>query len=144
MLGGMSLPPVVAEVVVPVTATEAFVGFTAQMGEWWDPLLTGDPATFTSIEVDPEGDVAMRHGDDRQVWGRVTTWDPGARLVLDFWLGLTEQDSTVLDVRFVELDNATSTRVRLEHRGWPDGSESAGGIHAQWEDLLARFAAFVS
>ena len=42
----MSLEPIVAEVTVPVTPTEAFVGFTAQMGEWWDPMLTPDPATF--------------------------------------------------------------------------------------------------
>lgn len=34
-----SLAPIVAEVTVPATPTEAFVGFTAQMGGWWDQLL---------------------------------------------------------------------------------------------------------
>ena len=46
---GPSLDPIVAEVTVPVTPTEAFVGFTAQMGEWWDPALTPDAATFSNI-----------------------------------------------------------------------------------------------
>ena len=144
MLGDMPLPPVMTEVVVPVTPTEAFIGFTAQMGEWWDPLLTADPSTFTSIEIDPEGDVAMCHGGERQVWGRVIAWEPGARFAQEFWLGLPETERTVLDVRFTGLENDTRTRVRLEHRGWPEGSEQPEGIRAQWEDLLARFAAFVS
>jgi len=144
MLGAMSLPPVVAEVVVPATPTEAFVGFTAQMGEWWDPLLSPDPNTFTSIEVDPDGDVATVHGGDRHVWGRVTTWEPAGRYTQDFWLGLPEGQRSVLDVRFLGIENDTRTRVRLEHRDWPDGSQGADGIRAQWEDLLARFAAFVS
>ena len=140
----MPLPPAVAEVVVPVTPTQAFVGFTAQMGEWWDPLLTPDPATFTSIEIDPEGDVATCHGSERHVWGRVTTWQPAERYTQEFWLGHEERDASVLDVRFLEEEGGTSTRVRLEHRGWPEGAESPGGIRAQWQDLLARFAAFVS
>jgi hypothetical protein len=140
----MTLAPVVAEVVVPGTATEAFVGFTAQMGEWWDPSLSSDPATYTNIEIDPEGDVAMCHGKERQVWGRVTTWEPGERYVQEFWLGLPDEQRTVLDVRFLEQENGTSTRVRLEHRGWPEGSEPPEAIQAQWENLLARFAAFVS
>ena len=140
----MTLAPVVADVVVPVTATQAFVGFTAQMGEWWDPLLTPDPATFTSIEIDPEGDVASSHGTDRHVWGRVTAWEPGTRYAQEFWLGGTEQDATVLDVRFTEQEAGTRTLVRLEHSGWREGSEQVRATYAAWDDLLARFAAFVS
>ena len=49
------IDPVVAEITVPRTPTEAFVGFTAQMGEWWDPMLTPEPATFTGISIDPNG-----------------------------------------------------------------------------------------
>ena len=139
----MTLAPVVAEVLVPVTPTEAFVGFTAQMGEWWDPLLSPDPTSFTSIEIDPEGDVATCHGDERHVWGRVTTWDPAGHYVQDFWLGHEERDASVLDVRFTGQDADSRTLVHLEHRGWPDGTEPAS-IQAQWEALLERFAAHVS
>ena len=48
----MSLDPIVAETRVPVTPTEAFVGFTAQMGEWWDPMLTPDPPRRASHTVE--------------------------------------------------------------------------------------------
>ena len=73
----MPLDPITVDTFVPVTPTQAFVGFTAQMGEWWDPMLTPDPPTFSSIEIDPEGDVATVHTDgERYVWGRVTTWEP--------------------------------------------------------------------
>ena len=144
MLGGMPLEPITADVVVPVTPTQAFVGFTAQMGEWWDPLLSTDPSTFTNIEIDPEGDVAMCHGDERQVWGRVTAWEPASRYAQEFRLGHPEGQHSLLDVRFVGQDNDTSTRVELVHRDWPEGSDSAASVHAQWESLLTRFAAFVS
>ena len=55
MLTRMSLDPIVAEITVPVTITEAFVGFTAQMGEWWDPAAQPRAATFTGIAIDPDG-----------------------------------------------------------------------------------------
>ena len=144
MLGAMPLPPVVADVVVPVTPTEAFVGFTAQMGAWWDPLLTPDAATFTSIEIDPDGDVATVHGAERHVWGRVTTWEPPEHYVQDFWFGHEDHHATILDVRFTEEDGGRSTHVHLEHSGWDEGSEDVRATYTQWDGLLARFAAFVS
>ena len=101
------LEPIVAEVTVPVEPAQAFVGFTAQMGEWWDPLLTHDPATFTGVEIDPEGEVAMVHGTERRVWGRVVTWEPLGHYVQDAWLGHDEAHPTRLDVRFEEVDGGT-------------------------------------
>ena len=136
-----TLAPIVAEVTVPGSPTTAFVGFTAQMGEWWDPLLTPDAATFTGIEIDPDGEVAMRHGDERYVWGRVTTWDPSGHYAQDFWLGHGSQEPTHLDVRFTE--DGRTTRVRLEHSGWAADSESVREKYAHWPDLLQRYAAHV-
>lgn len=135
-------PPLVAEITVPVSPTQAFVGFTAQMGEWWDPLLTPDPATFTSVEIDPQGEVAMVHEEDRFVWGRVTSWDPSGRLTMDFWLAHEQSAPTTLDVQFTE--EGSGTRIRLEHGGWPVGSDEVRDRYTHWDDLLARFAAHVS
>ncbi|KRE94634.1 hypothetical protein ASG76_09465 [Nocardioides sp. Soil774] len=139
----MSLEPIVAEVTVPVTPTEAFVGFTAQMGEWWDPMLTPDPPTFSSIAIDPDGPVETVHDDDqRYTWGRVDGWDPLGHLVMEFWLGHDQAEPTRLDVRFTE--EGTGTRVRLVHSDWADGSEQVRAKYTHWDDLLARYAAFVS
>ncbi|MBD3913364.1 SRPBCC domain-containing protein [Nocardioides hwasunensis] len=138
----MSIAPLVAEVVVPVTPTQAFVGFTAQMGEWWDPVLSPDAATFTSIAIDPNGPVATVHGDEQFVFGRVMTWDPIGHLVMEFWLGHAEDEATVLDVRFT--DAPEGAMVRLVHSGWREGSEEVRAKYTHWDDLLRRFAAYVS
>ena len=143
MLGGMSLEPVVAEITVPVAPALAFVGFTAQMGEWWDPMLSPDPPTFSSIAIDPNGPVETVHDDDqRYTWGRVTTWDPLGHLVMEFWLGHEQEQPTELDVRFT--DEGDGTRVRLEHRRWAEGSEDVRARYTHWGDLLQRYAAHVS
>jgi hypothetical protein len=136
------LDPIVAETVVPVTLTQAFVGFTAQMGEWWDPMLTPDPPTFTGISIEPDGDVAMVHEDDEYVWGRVTDWDPIGRYRQEFWLSMDQSTATVLDVRFIE--EGQGTRVRLSHEGWREGQEDLREKFGHWDDLLARYAAHVS
>lgn len=138
----MALDPIVAETVVPVTPTEAFVGFTAQMGEWWDPLLTPDPATFTGIAIEPDGDVAMVHTDDQYVWGRVLDWDPIGHYRQEFWLSMEKAAPTVLDVQFLE--EGDGTRVRLSHEGWADDREDLRAKFSHWDDLLARYAAHVS
>ena len=140
----MPLDPIVAVVTVPVTPTEAFVGFTAQMGEWWDPMLSPDGATFTNIAVDPEGDVATVHGDEHYVCGRVTTWEPPTRYGQDFWLGHGGEAPTTLAVTFDEADDEGGTTVRLEHGGWADGSDALRENYTHWDTLLARFAAHVS
>jgi hypothetical protein len=134
--------PIVAEVIVPVTPTEAFVGFTAQMGEWWDPMLSPDPPTFTGIAIDPHGDVAMVHGDEHHVWGRVVDWDPIGHYSQQFWLGHAEGSPTTLEVSFTEGEGGT--HVRLEHGGWVEGNEEARAKYAHWQDLLERYAAHVS
>ncbi len=127
---------------MPVTPTEAFVGFTAQMGEWWDPLLTPDPPTFTGIAIDPNDAVEMVHGDEHYAWGRVTEWDPIGRYSQEFWLGHAEQSPTTLVVTFTE--GADGTLVHLEHDGWEAGSEDVRARYTHWGDLLDRYAAHVS
>lgn len=137
----MSTEPIVAEITVPVPRTKAFVAFTAQMGQWWDPLLTPDASTFTGIEVDPGGDVATVHqGGDNQVWGRMTTWDPDEEIVMDFWLGHPRAYPSELRVTFRDATKG-STTVRLEHRGWNDDNEPARDKYGHWDDLLDRYAA---
>lgn len=133
------LDPLVASAVVPLPPRNAFVAFTAHMGEWWDPVLTPDPATYTGVEIDPHGEVALRHGKARYVFGEVTTWEPGAAYAQTFWLGHTPDHPTTLSVTFSE--DPAGTRVDLEHAGWTDASVDARGKFTHWEDLLTRYAA---
>ena len=133
------LDPIVAEAEVPRPPRDAFVAFTAHMGEWWDPVLSPDAATFTGIDLDPRGEVALRHGTDRFVFGEVTTWEPGTAYAQTFWLGHSPDHPTTLSVSFTEVE--VGTRVRLEHGGW---TEATAGVRARfdhWEDLMTRYAA---
>ena len=139
----MSLEPITADVAVPVTPTEAFVGFTAQMGEWWDPMLSPDPPTFNGIAIDPNGPVASVHGDEQYVWGRVLKWDPIGHYTQEFWLGHAEEQPTRLDVTFTDAEGG-GTLVHLEHSGWVEGSEDVRATYTHWDNLLRRYAAHVS
>lgn len=134
--------PITSEVVVPGSPVQAFIGFTAQRGEWWDATLTPDPGTFSSIEIDPEGEVAMVHEGGRFVWGRVTGWEPPKRYAQDFWLGHDEDSPTTLEVTFTE--ESGTTRVRLVHGGWAAGSDDVHAKFSHWDDLLQRYAAHVA
>jgi hypothetical protein len=136
------LAPIVAEVTVPVSVTSAFVGFTAQMGEWWDPMLSPEPPTFTGISIDPNGPVASVHGDEEYTWGRVMKWDPIGHYTQELWLGHPADEASVLDVRFTEAPGGTL--VRVVHSGWTEGSQEIREKYTRWGALLDRYAAHVS
>jgi hypothetical protein len=133
------LPPIVAEAMVPLPPRTAFLAFTAHMGEWWDPVLSPDPATFTGVDIDPDGEVALRHGGSRHVWGEVTTWDPPSAYAQTFWLGHTPDHPTTLSVTFREA--AEGTHVRLEHGGWTEATAGLREKYTHWDDLMTRYAA---
>ena len=133
------LDPIVAEAEVPLPTRDAFVAFTAHMGEWWDPVLSPDPATFTGVDIDPRGEVALRHGKERFVFGEVTTWEPGTAYAQTFWLGHSADHPTTLTVGFVEAE--VGTRVRLEHGGWSEATAAERARFDHWEDLMTRYAA---
>jgi hypothetical protein len=48
--------------------------------------------------------------------GRITVWEPGARLVFLYRDAGHTIDDTEVEVRFEEIEGGT--RVTLEHRGW--------------------------
>lgn len=128
---------------MPAPPRDAFVAFTSQLDQWWDPLLTPDPASFSGVDLDPRGEVAFRHGKDRHVWGEVTEWDPGTRLSLAFWLGHSPDHPTTVAVTFTA-EGRDKTRVRLEHGGWTTETADARDKYGHWNDLLARYAAHVA
>ena len=132
------LDPIVAEAEVPLSPREAFVAFTAHMGDWWDPVLTPDPATYTGIDIDPRGEVALRHGSERFVWGEVTTWEPTTTYAQTCWLGHSPDHPTTVTVTFEE--GGPGTRVRLEHGGWTEATAETRARFTLWDDLLTRYA----
>ena len=86
--------------------------------------------------------------------GRVTIWEPGARLGLTWrQASFTGEQSTHVDIRFEQV--GTETRVTVEHHGWdavPTAHVARHGMgnvlflqrHGQWwRDMLTELKAEV-
>jgi len=138
-----AIDPIEVLLEVPAPPAEAFAAFTTGMGDWWDAAYTPDPPTWTGIDVAPVvgGEVAMRHGTDRWVWGRVTSWEPGRHYGQSFWLAHDPAHPSSLDVVFAPA--GTGTAVRFRHGGWVPETAAAREKFGDWRHLLGRYAAHV-
>jgi uncharacterized protein YndB with AHSA1/START domain len=128
-------------ILVDATPEEAWRVFTEDSGTWW-PFATfaimGDESNAAVFEPRSGGRVYERTPDGREAdWGRVLTWEPPARLVMEW--GITEPPTEV-EVRFTP--EASGTRLELEHRGF--GGGGGGNYDAGWEHILGLFADRVS
>lgn len=137
----MTTDKVTVTTLVHASPEEAFEAFTKEIDTWWrrGPRFRGEAATSIVrfehdrlVEVTRDGSVDL---------GRVTVWEPGARLVLE-WLGehLAASDGTEVEIRFDA--DGTGTRVTVEHRGWTGlsaGDARSSSIGLWWGDLLAAY-----
>jgi hypothetical protein len=138
------MEPIRHTVTVAADPGSAFEVFTAHMGWWWDPAYSPDPAAFTGIAVEPweKGEVVMLAGEDRHVFGTVTTWDPGRCYAQLFWLAMSPAYPSSIVVTFTEPPGTPGVcEVVFEHGGW--GAENADDRqrYGDWPHLLGRFAA---
>lgn len=121
----MSLEPIVREIEVGRAPADAFRIFTEGIDTWW-------PAERHSMAADDEGSRPARvvfepalggrifevwaDGSEHD-WGRVTAWEPPARVVLDWKPNDLDQPFTEVEVTFAPNAGGGCT-VRLEHRRW--------------------------
>jgi uncharacterized protein YndB with AHSA1/START domain len=148
------MQPVTASVTVETSRERAFELFTEGMGTWWPKEFSWSQDRLEEIGIEPHEDGFAYERGPRGFtihWGRVTAWDPPARLVLLWQIDRDRSPqpdpdrSSEVEVRFEEQDGAT--RVDVEHRAWEshgegaqeyrDGFEEAGA----WPYALKRFAA---
>jgi uncharacterized protein YndB with AHSA1/START domain len=142
--GGL-LEPVRQSVRVRRPIEAAFELFTRDIGSWW-PVEThharGDVVGVV-FEGRPGGRIYERCRDGQTAeWGHVLAWEPPTRVVFTWQPGRSRPAPTEVEVRFVAEDAAT-TRVELEHRGW----ERLGDVAAEtrtsylhgWPGVMRRF-----
>lgn len=136
--------PIEVRLDLPVPPETAFAAFTQRMGEWWDPAYTPDPATYAGIDLDPRvgGEVAMRHGADRLVWGRVTAWEPGERYEQLFWLAHERAHPSKVSLVLDPTDDGSS--MWFTHGGWTVETVDARDKFGDWGHLLGRYAALLA
>ena len=121
----MSLEPIVREIEVARAPADAFRIFTEGFGTWW-------PADRFSMAADDDGQAPDRvvfepgHGGriyevwadgSEHDWGRVTAWEPPARVVFDWKPNDLDHPYTEVEVTFSPNASGGSL-VRLEHRKW--------------------------
>lgn len=136
-----STEPIVCSRRVEVDPVHAFEVFTEGFGEWWDPRLTPDPATFEGADVEEvEGGVAAFHHDgEAYPIGEVLDWVIGERFAMTFHLSLPRDHPTRLEVTFEPADGGTL--VTLAHGGWEEDNLAQRAKFTEWPTLLERFAA---
>ena len=141
-----TIPPVLREVVVQADPVRAFTAFTAELGRWW-PRATHSVAAerARTVTVDAGVGGAIVETDDtgeRHLWGTISVWDPGVRVVFGWHPGRPAEEATEVEVRF--RPEGTGTRVVLEHRGWErvdTGAARRARYDDGWIPVLVAFAA---
>jgi len=140
----MTTEPIRRSVTVARAPEEAFSLFTTRMAEWW-PLETHTRAEHDDGEKTEDVVFEPREGGriyevlstgEHGEWGRVTAWEPPARVVFDWKPNAHDRPYTEVEVTFTGLDDGR-TRVDLEHRKWellgPElGAQERAGYEPGW------------
>lgn len=151
-----TVAPITRSILVPAPPDRAFRVFTERFGEWWplsdysivvDEGIEGVSATSAVIEGRVGGRMYEIRSDGTEAdWGKVTVWEPGARLVLAWKPNRLPQPFTEVEVRFTA--EGDGTRVDLEHRGWEQLGDRAAQARVQydmgWPGVLDRFASLAA
>ena len=142
------LAPVRKTLVVDCTPEQAFRTFTEGILTWW-PFATHSIHSETPAAVvwgDEDGRVVEQHADGRKgTWGELLVWEPGRRLVMNWYPGRGPEDATELEVRFEP--DGEKTRVELEHRYFERRGEQAAeareSYNVGWDAVLGCYAGSV-
>jgi uncharacterized protein YndB with AHSA1/START domain len=117
------MPPIHREVVVELALDDAFELFTARIGAWWPvaELSVFGPGALVAFT---EGEIVETLGDQTSSWGRVTEWQPGARLAFSWHPGRAVDRASQVSVSFTA-QGPQETLVVLEHAGWEQFDDPA-------------------
>ncbi|MEM8979339.1 MAG: metalloregulator ArsR/SmtB family transcription factor [Pseudomonadota bacterium] len=142
-----ALPPIETAVVVPLTPQAAFELFTQDLARWWPlhshSLSAADKTLPKAVTVDlKEGGQILETKPDgtKSAWARITAFEPGNHLALDWHVGRDEADATQVELRF--LPHPEGCEVTLRHDGWGALGAEASQIHAGyvpgWDAVLGH------
>jgi hypothetical protein len=143
-----TLPIVRKSVAVPIAPDAAFSLFTEGLQTWWPvethSLSASEGKLPLALELEPRlgGRIReTRHDGEPMEWATLTAWEPGRRLMLDWYVGRHPSQSTEIDVRF-EAAPEGGTTVGLEHTGFerlgPAGEASAVNYDEGWDLVLGE------
>lgn len=139
------LAPVVKSVQVDLPPEAAFQLFTEGIASWW-PLQSHsvgeDQAQTCTIESWAGGRVyeTLQDGSQEE-WGKVTIWEPPARVAFTWHPGGDPGQATQVEVTFQP--SGTGTQVELTHRNWEVLGDRARRVRQSydggWEIVLGGY-----
>lgn len=107
---------------VPATPLRAFEAFTQEIAAWWQPsaLFPVTPRGDGKLAFEPRAGgrlyATIPGGKEFEI-GRISVWEPGARLVFSWrQASFRPEQSTEVEVCFEAVGE--ETRVSIEHRAW--------------------------
>lgn len=130
-------------VVLQCSPERAFSLFTEQAGQWWPAERRHTPDAASAIRIEASGRFFERARDGTEVeLGLARVFEPGRRLVLDWYPGTDRANKTEVEVRFEAVGDATRVTV-LHGQGAATPDIFAGNAPAygrSWEGVLAALA----
>src|SRR5262245_33284174 len=118
--GRMTENAVSAEIEVTADPDTAFGAFTGEIDSWWvrGPINFFDAARAVEMRIEPgvDGRVLEVYEGDALELGRITVWEPGARIAYR-----SSVDDSEIDVRFEPVE--AGTRVRVTQSLVPGGEK---------------------
>jgi hypothetical protein len=140
----LSMEPIRHTVTVAASPEMAFELF-ADLGSWWDPEFTPDPATFSGVSIHPRvgSPVLLMHGAKGYKIGEVTGWEPAARYAQTFTLAMDPEHPTTIEARFAWNDEEDGCILEFEHGGWTADNVGVRDKYTAWPHLLGRYVGYV-
>lgn len=132
-------------VILACRPDRAFELFSEQAGLWWpaDRRHSKDPDSMIRMEASGRFYERARDGTEVEL-GVVRHFEPGRRLVLDWYPGTGPQAPTEVEITFQPVDGGTKVTVRHERGAADDDTfgRKAPAYDRSWDLVLAAAAAF--
>jgi uncharacterized protein YndB with AHSA1/START domain len=130
-------------VVLQCSPERAFSLFTEHAGQWWPAERRHTQDAASAIRIEASGRFFERAGDGTEVeLGVVRLFEPGDRLVLDWYPGTGHASPTQVEVHFEAVDSGT--RVTVTHGPGVAGADvfgrNAPAYLRSWDLVLAALA----
>lgn len=143
-----TLPAIHKTYALALPPDAAFALFTERLVEWWPlgshSLSAAEGKVPINVALEPRkgGRITeTRHDGNSAEWGRITHWDAGRKLGVDWYVGRDPAQATHFDLSFVATTDGGS-RLDLVHAGFerlgPGGAAAAANYDDGWDIVLGE------
>lgn len=142
------LDPVVKTIEVPCSQETAFKVFIEDLASWWPmdknsvSAMQGEVARSVSVEARTGGKVVeTAHDGELHHWATIASYDPYSEFSMDWHIGISSDNATLVTVRFTPVTNH-STQVVLTHSNWEAFADKAAdmrnGYNQGWVSVFEQ------